>query len=146
MVLLVDIGNSNIVFGFSDKKTISNTFRLKTFTDKTSDEYYLLICNLHLLILRQLMHLLHQNEAIKAIKNFELIPTVHPDAIDNDNYPLKKEWHMLGDAYQYLSTPLNTEELSLETSLPRKDVPGLRFVRSSSFASSPACRSAIHFE
>ena len=43
MVLLVDIGNSNIVFGFSDKKTISNTFRLKTFTDKTSDEYYLLI-------------------------------------------------------------------------------------------------------
>ena len=43
MILLVDIGNSNIVFGFSDKKTISNTFRLKTFTDKTSDEYYLLI-------------------------------------------------------------------------------------------------------
>lgn len=43
MVLLVDIGNSNIVFGFSDKQTISNTFRLKTFTDKTSDEYYLLI-------------------------------------------------------------------------------------------------------
>ena len=43
MVLLVDIGNSNIVFGFSNKQTISNTFRLKTFTDKTSDEYYLLI-------------------------------------------------------------------------------------------------------
>lgn len=43
MVLLVDIGNSNIVFGFSDKKTVSNIFRLKTFTDKTSDEYYLLI-------------------------------------------------------------------------------------------------------
>lgn len=43
MVLLVDIGNSNIVFGFSNKKSISNTFRLKTFTDKTSDEYYLLI-------------------------------------------------------------------------------------------------------
>ena len=43
MVLLVDIGNSNIVFGFSDKQTISYTFRLKTFTDKTSDEYYLLI-------------------------------------------------------------------------------------------------------
>ena len=43
MVLLVDIGNSNIVFGFSNKQTISNTFRLKTFTDKTSDEYYILI-------------------------------------------------------------------------------------------------------
>ena len=43
MILLVDIGNSNIVFGFSDTKTLSNSFRLKTFTDKTSDEYYLLI-------------------------------------------------------------------------------------------------------
>ena len=43
MILLVDIGNSNIVFGFSDGKTISNTFRLKSFTDKTSDEYYLLL-------------------------------------------------------------------------------------------------------
>lgn len=45
---------------------------------------------------------------------------------------------MLGNAYQFLSTPLNTEELSLETSLPRKDVPGLRFVRSSvRFANNP---------
>lgn len=43
MILLVDVGNSNIVFGFSDGKTISNTFRLKSFTDKTSDEYYLLL-------------------------------------------------------------------------------------------------------
>ena len=84
------------------------------------------------------LHLLHQNEAIKAIKNFELIPVVHPDAVNNDDNSLKKEWHMLGDAYQYLSTPLNTEELSLETSLPRKDVPGLRFVLSSvRFANNP---------
>lgn len=43
MILLVDVGNSNIVFGFSDGNTISNTFRLKSFTDKTSDEYYLLL-------------------------------------------------------------------------------------------------------
>ena len=43
MILLVDVGNSNIVFGFSDGKSISNTFRLKSFTDKTSDEYYLLL-------------------------------------------------------------------------------------------------------
>lgn len=83
-------------------------------------------------------HLLHQNEAIKAIKNFELIPVVHPDVVAKESNPLQKEWHVLGDAYQYLSTPLNTEELSLETSLPRKDVPGLRFVRSSvRFANNP---------
>ena len=43
MILLVDVGNSNIVFGFTDGNTISNTFRLKSFTDKTSDEYYLLL-------------------------------------------------------------------------------------------------------
>jgi len=84
------------------------------------------------------MHLLHQNEAIKAMKNFELIPVVHPDVAEREENPLENEWHMLGRPYQYLSTPLNTEELSLETSLPRKDVPGLRFVRSSvRFANNP---------
>lgn len=84
------------------------------------------------------LHLLHQPEAIKAMKGFELIPVVHPDAVVKEIEPLQTEWHMLGNAYQYLSTPLNTEELSLETSLPRKDVPGLRFVRSSvRFANNP---------
>lgn len=84
------------------------------------------------------MHLLHQKEAIKAIKGFELIPVVHPDAVVKENDPVSAEWHTLGNAYQFLSTPLNTEELSLETSLPRKDVPGLRFVRSSvRFANNP---------
>lgn len=43
MVLLTDIGNSNIVFGFSDGKQILKTFRLKTFLDKTADEFYLII-------------------------------------------------------------------------------------------------------
>lgn len=84
------------------------------------------------------LHLLHQPEAIKAMKRFELIPVVHPDAVVKEGEPIQTEWHMLGNAYQYLSTPLNTEELSLETSLPRKDVPGLRFVRSSvRFANNP---------
>lgn len=89
------------------------------------------------------MHLLHQSEAINAMKCFELIPMVHPDVAEKEEKPLEKEWHMLGNAYQYLSTPLNTEELSLETSLPRKDVPGLRFVRSSvRFANNPGANHA----
>ena len=84
------------------------------------------------------LHMLHQPEAIKAMKGFELISVVHPDAVVKEDEPLQAEWHVLGSAYQYLSTPLNTEELSLETSLPRKDVPGLRFVRSSvRFANNP---------
>ena len=43
MVLLVDIGNSNIVFAFSDLNKINKSFRFKTLNDKTSDEYYILI-------------------------------------------------------------------------------------------------------
>lgn len=43
MVLLIDIGNSNIVFGFADNEKLIKTFRFKTFENKTSDEYYLLI-------------------------------------------------------------------------------------------------------
>ena len=38
MVLLVDVGNSNIVFGLSDGNTILKNWRLKTFLDKSSDE------------------------------------------------------------------------------------------------------------
>lgn len=43
MVLLVDVGNSNIVFGFADDNKILTSFRFKTLIDKTSDEYYILI-------------------------------------------------------------------------------------------------------
>ena len=47
MVLLVDIGNSNIVFGITnDNDNIEKTFRLKSFTDKTSDEYFILFNNI----------------------------------------------------------------------------------------------------
>jgi len=43
MVLLVDVGNSNIVYGFADETGVKSTFRFKTFKDKTTDEYYILI-------------------------------------------------------------------------------------------------------
>lgn len=42
---------------------------------------------------------------------------------------IRKGWHVFGPLYESFSTPMNTEELSLATSLPRRDVPGLRFVR-----------------
>lgn len=46
--------------------------------------------------------------------------------------------HLFGKNYQYVSTPVNTQELSLFTSLPRKDVPGLRFVKTAvRFANNP---------
>ena len=43
MILLVDVGNTNIVFGFSDLNKVKKTFRFKTLKDKTSDEYYILL-------------------------------------------------------------------------------------------------------
>lgn len=43
MILLIDVGNTNIVFGLHDKENLLNTFRVKTITDKTSDEYYLYV-------------------------------------------------------------------------------------------------------
>lgn len=43
MILLIDVGNSNIVFSFSNGKTVGHCYRFKTFNNKTSDEYYILI-------------------------------------------------------------------------------------------------------
>ena len=43
MICLVDIGNSNIVFGFSDLKEVKKTYRFKTLVNNTSDEYYLML-------------------------------------------------------------------------------------------------------
>ena len=72
--------------------------------------------------------------AADSMKSFSLIPLLNSQA----NYGVNDEWHILGKPYQYLSTPLNTEELSLVTSLPRKDVPGLRFVKTAvRFANNP---------
>lgn len=45
MVLLVDVGNSNICFGFADNNEIIDTFRIKSFLDRSYDEYYLIINN-----------------------------------------------------------------------------------------------------
>lgn len=38
-------------------------------------------------------------------------------------------WHVLGRMYEYFTTALTTEELSIASSLPRREVPGLRMVR-----------------
>lgn len=43
MILLVDIGNSNIYFGLAEKDKILKTFRLTSSQTKSADEYYLLL-------------------------------------------------------------------------------------------------------
>lgn len=76
-----------------------------------------------------------KSNALDIVKNnLDLIPLVFDKDTD-----LNKEWHIFGKMYQYISTPLNTEELSIATSLPRRDVPGLRFVKTAvRFANNPA--------
>ena len=43
MIIVVDIGNSNICFALCKDNKIENTFRIKTLLDKSYDEYYLII-------------------------------------------------------------------------------------------------------
>lgn len=89
------------------------------------------------------LHMFQHNSMAKQIisEEFRLLPLkdidLSKEAGDlsfNDG-----QWHLLGKEYQYISTPVNTKELSLTTSLPRRDVPGLRFVKTAvRFANNPA--------
>jgi hypothetical protein len=83
------------------------------------------------------VHMLRENSgALDIVRRCDLIPLVS-DKINPVEQ--KEDWNILGSLYQYVSTPLNTEELSIATSLPRRDVPGLRFVKTSvRFANNPA--------
>ena len=87
------------------------------------------------------LHLFENNSNAKEIvrDRFDLLPLVDVN-IDSNKFDLEKgQWHILGKRYQYVSTPINTKELSLATSLPRHDVPGLRFVKTAvRFANNPA--------
>lgn len=66
---------------------------------------------------------------------FNMIPLYNAS---EDGMSEDVEWHVFGRNYQYLSTPMNTKELALTTSLPRRDVPGLRFVKTAvRFANNP---------
>lgn len=91
------------------------------------------------------LHMLKpDSQALDIVRCFELIPMVAEDIPAPEKEKWKEiapndEWHILGKRYQYLSTPINTMELGLATSLPRRDVPGLRFVKTAvRFANNPA--------
>ncbi|HHV13551.1 MAG TPA: type III pantothenate kinase [Clostridiales bacterium] len=46
MLLVVDVGNTNITLGVFERSDIKATFRLTTNADRTSDEYGLVLCDL----------------------------------------------------------------------------------------------------
>ena len=90
------------------------------------------------------------SNALQIVRNrFELLPmaerasrpseTEKEKGAGREEQRAEENWHIFGRVYQYLSTPINTRELSLATSLPRRDVPGLRFVKTAvRFANNPA--------
>lgn len=70
-------------------------------------------------------------QVLGYVENMQLLPL--PGDFDarremGELYGLEGGWHILGPMYESFSTPLTTQELSITTSLPRQDVPGLRFV------------------
>lgn len=70
-------------------------------------------------------NLLHGEQGLRLVKDFQLLPF--------------KVKHPFGECFNYISTPLNTEELAIATALPRKDVPGIRFSKTAvRFATNPA--------
>lgn len=86
-------------------------------------------------------HTLNSESALRNVRNFDLVPIENPD-LKKDGV-IGEEWHFLGRPYQYVSTPVNTEELSIFTSLPRHDVPGVRFVKNAAtFANNPGADTA----
>lgn len=83
------------------------------------------------------LHVLQENSgALKIVRDhFDIIPLFDDRVPDMTE---ETEWHIFGKYYQYLSTPMNTKEFALATSLPRCDAPGLRFVKTAvRFANNP---------
>lgn len=83
------------------------------------------------------LHILRENSnALEIVRDrFDIIPLFDNTA---PGMTEETEWHIFGKYYQYLSTPMNTKEFALATSLPRCDAPGLRFVKTAvRFANNP---------
>lgn len=72
------------------------------------------------------------------IKGYHFLPLPGTDAEKKqiaESIGLKKGWNILGRMYESFATAMTTEELSIASSLPRREVSGLRMVKSSaSFA------------
>lgn len=83
------------------------------------------------------LHILQeQSGALEIVRDhFNIIPLFDNSA---PGMTEETEWHIFGKYYQYLSTPMNTKEFALATSLPRCDAPGLRYVKTAvRFANNP---------
>ena len=67
MLLVIDVGNTNITLGVFEDENLMANFRLTTNTDRTSDEYGLVICDL-----LKAKHIL--TDKIKAVTIASVVP------------------------------------------------------------------------
>lgn len=79
MLLVIDVGNTNITLGLFNNEELISTFRMMTKTPRTSDEYGIEICNL----------IEHRNHKIEEIDDV-IIASVVPDIMYSFNSALYK--------------------------------------------------------
>lgn len=82
------------------------------------------------------------NSAVhKYIKNMQLLPVPYDNSVAKalgETVADGESWHAFGHLYETVSTPVNTQELSVMMSLPRKDVAGLEIQKNVvEFATNP---------
>ncbi len=69
-----------------------------------------------------------ESNAMDLVRLYNILP----------NPFFKDDSHPFGSMFNKISTPMNTEELSIVTALPRRDVPGIRFSKTAvRFATNP---------
>lgn len=79
MLLVIDVGNTNIVLGVYNKENLICDFRINTIKNKTSDEYALTI-----------MDILRANNINKSKINDVMIASVVPDVMHSIENAIKK--------------------------------------------------------
>ena len=85
MVLVIDVGNTNITFGVYDGKKLKTTFRLMAKTPRTSDEYGVLI-----------MELLSKNDIERGTIDGTIVASVVPNIMHS----------LIGGIKRYISEKL----------------------------------------
>lgn len=82
MLLIVDIGNTNITLGVFDGKKLRTTFRMTTIQTRTSDEYGMVICEL----------LYHNEVAVSDITD-AIVASVVPNVMHSLTNAILKYFH-----------------------------------------------------
>ena len=105
MLLAIDIGNTNIVFGVFNEKDIIYNFRITTKTPRTSDEYGIIITQI-------LASYERDSNMIKKV----IISSVVPGIMHSFNSAIIKYFNIIPVVVTHLQKP----ELNLKSLIQKK--------------------------